>query len=376
MIPTKSQGEAIKAVIRWYRDAKAGQVFYLAGYAGVGKSEVAKLAIEELRLLCRIKTVLSGAFTGKAASVLRRKGVEDAQTIHSMIYTPVQGANGTVRFVLDRAGAAADADLIVLDECSMVDQDMARDILSFGKKVLVLGDPGQLPPVRGLGAFTSRTPDFFLTEIHRQAADSPIVMLATRAREGKAIPTGDYGDGVRVLPLTVETQAEVYRQDTQALCGLHRVRRVYTQRIRKTLGYGGRVPMKGERVLCCKNNRERGIFNGGQGIVLADPKLLGDCLEVDARMDDLDAPLLGATVHPYLFAQHFDPEVARPDKLPRGIDEFDWGYLLTCHKAQGSEWPHVTIVDDSAAFRDERSKWLYTAITRASQGLTLLQRGA
>jgi exodeoxyribonuclease-5 len=166
----------------------------------------------------------------------------------------------------------------------------------------------------------------------------------------------------------------VYRDNTQVICGLHRVRRTITQRIRRRLGYAGRVPMEGERVLCCRNSLERGIFNGGQGVVLSDPKMLGDCLEVDIRMDDLDAPLLGAVIHPYLFHQHFDADAERPAKLPRSIDEFDWGYVLTCHKAQGSEWPHVTIVDDSAAFREERNKWLYTALTRASQGLTLLQR--
>ena len=66
----------------------------------------------------------------------------------------------------------------------MVDEDLGRDLLSFGKPVLVLGDPAQLPPVKGGGFFTEAEPDVMLTEVHRQAADNPIIRAvhATSAR--------------------------------------------------------------------------------------------------------------------------------------------------------------------------------------------------
>ena len=94
------------------------------------------------------------------------------------------------RFLLNEQSLLRDAELIVLDEVSMVGDDMARDLLAFGKPILVLGDPGQLPPIKGEGAFTEAQPDVMLTEIHRQAAESAIIRLATMARQGQPIPYG------------------------------------------------------------------------------------------------------------------------------------------------------------------------------------------
>ena len=185
--PTDTQAVAIKDIVEWYGD-KSRQEYYLAGYAGVGKSTIVELAKEGIKKRHKkVKRVPTAAFTGKAASVLHKKGVENAQTIHSLIYTPRKNKDtGESEFVLSEDSEAANADLIILDECSMVGDEMARDLRSFGKKILVIGDPGQLPPVKGQGAFTNRTPDTFLTEIHRQAADSPILHLATLARQKKA----------------------------------------------------------------------------------------------------------------------------------------------------------------------------------------------
>jgi exodeoxyribonuclease V len=190
--PTPEQSAAIKAIVEWYGNKHGPQEFYLAGYAGVGKTTIAAFAIEEIKKKRRIKKVRTAAYTGKAASVLRRKGIEDAQTIHSLIYKPkVNRKTGELRgFSIAKDGDAADADLIVLDECSMVDEKLASDLRSFDQKILIMGDPGQLPPVKGQGAFTNRAPDIFLQEIHRQAADSPILELATLARQGKPLPLG------------------------------------------------------------------------------------------------------------------------------------------------------------------------------------------
>ena len=70
----------------------------------------------------------------------------------------------------------------MIDECSMVDEELGRDLLSFGKPILVLGDPAQLPPVKGGGFFTETAPDVMLTEIHRQAEGSAIIRASRAAR--------------------------------------------------------------------------------------------------------------------------------------------------------------------------------------------------
>ena len=376
MTPSDAQAKAISTIVTWYRGGHGtGQEFYLAGYAGTGKTTLAKMVINELAEHCRVGAVRVGAFTGKAASMLRRKGLPDAMTVHSMIYTPVEDEDGNVTFVLAPDAPAADAELIVLDEVSMINNEMADDVRSYGKKILVIGDPGQLPPIHGHGAFQSREPDVFLTEIHRQAADSPIIRLATMARRDQPIAPGDYGDDVQVAILTPDTLPAILRPDTQVVCGLHQRRWAATQRIRHSRGFQGAWPAKGERLICRRNRWKLGIYNGEQGDVLEAPEQADGHLVMSIKMDDLALPLKDLLVHPYLFAQHFHGPSQRP-RIGRGVNEFDWGYVLTVHSAQGSEWPHVTIIDDSTAFREDRTRHLYTALTRASCGLTLLKRTA
>src|SRR6202451_4074659 len=130
------------------------QVFRLFGYAGVGKTTLARHIAEGAR-----GETAFAAFTGKAALVMRSKGCAGATTIHALIYRASEGAEGAPTFTLNADGPASKAGLIVIDECSMVDAELARDLLSFGKTILVLGDPFQLPPVKGAGFFTDGAPD-------------------------------------------------------------------------------------------------------------------------------------------------------------------------------------------------------------------------
>lgn len=220
---SRDQSAAIRKIADWYKGGtRTPQVFYLAGYAGVGKSTLYNVVREELRRHGAKKTITC-AYTGKAVNVLRRKGNNDAMTLHSALYKALENPeSGKVEFKLDPAGHAADADLIGVDECSMVGPVEGTDLLSFGKKVLVMGDPGQLPPIKGQGFFTTRKPDVFLREVHRQAAESPILRLATMARQGIELPIGEW-DGTRVLMLNRKTEDLIHRPDTQVIAPpLHR----------------------------------------------------------------------------------------------------------------------------------------------------------
>ncbi len=169
---TREQAEAIDGVGRWLKRGEP-QVFRLFGYAGVGKTTLARHVAEAAD-----GETAFAAFTGKAAMVMRAHGCPGATTIHALIYRASEGADGAPTFTINEDGPASRASLIVIDECSMVDAELARDLLSFGKPILVLGDPFQLPPVKGGGYFTDAAPDVMLTEIHRQAEDNPIIRLA------------------------------------------------------------------------------------------------------------------------------------------------------------------------------------------------------
>ena len=190
---TPHQDAALKAVADWLK-AKPGrngtpQVFRLFGYAGTGKTTLARHIAEGVD-----GEVKFAAFTGKAALVMRNKGCDGASTIHSLIYRARESGAEQPSFELWDDAPASKAELIVIDECSMVDAEMARDLLSFDCPLLVLGDPAQLPPIAGAGFFTDAEPDAMLTEVHRQAQDDPIVRLSMAVREGEPIEIGRYGD--------------------------------------------------------------------------------------------------------------------------------------------------------------------------------------
>ena len=171
-------------------------MFRLFGYAGTGKTTLARHVAEAVDGRGRLRRLHRQG----RASVLRSKGCHDASTIHSLIYRSRESDEGGPHFVLNRQSPASKADLIVIDECSMVDEELGRDLLSFGKPVLVLGDPAQLPPVKGGGFFTDAEPDVMLTEVHRQARDNPIIRLSMTVREGGRLPLGRHGESRVISP--------------------------------------------------------------------------------------------------------------------------------------------------------------------------------
>lgn len=370
MVWSPQQEDALRSVRRWLRDPSKPQVFRLFGYAGTGKTTLARELAESARGL-----VLFGAFTGKAAYVLRKKGCEGARTIHSLIYK-LDDAQDQVepRFVLNPDSDVRSAGLVIIDEVSMVGEDLARDLLSFGKRVLVLGDPAQLPPVRGAGFFTNAAPDVMLTEVHRQAEGSPIIRMATTIREGGSLDRGEFGSS-KVVPRAAITAGEIMATD-QVLVGLNRTRHAFNRRIRELRGFGGDAPQVGERVICLRNDRNKHLLNGSMWTVRETKRLRKQDRGLDRSRyiiepDDAEDGARGVDITVQNeFWRGAEDELAWEDK--KGTDEFTFGYAITCHKAQGSQWPSVVVFDESSAFRDDRSRWLYTAITRAAEAVTVV----
>ncbi len=356
------QDDALKAVAAWLGEGSP-QVFRLFGYAGTGKTTLAKHLAENVD-----GDVIFGAFTGKAASVLRAKGCHDASTIHSMIYRSKESDEGGPLFALNRSGPAAKADLIVIDECSMVDEELGRDLLSFGKPVLVLGDPAQLPPVKGGGFFTAAAPDIMLTEVHRQAVDNPIIRLSMAVREGHGFDIGRYGES-RVLRRR-DIDSDMVTKADQVLVGMNRTRRLYNARIRAILGYRDPTPAVGEKLVCLRNDKTKGLLNGGAWTVQALRQGPPELVRLDVVPEDERRRRGVEVAVPREFFE------GREDELPaltrREFDEFTYGYALTVHKAQGSQWNEVMLFDESFAFREHRSRWLYTGLTRASERITVV----
>lgn len=404
---TGEQQAALEHIKGWFTCVSKLQPFYLAGPAGTGKTTLAK----HLSSLGEDLNIVYGAYTGKAAHVLRKKGVP-ATTIHSAIYEPRENAEVRAElykandwlaqrlsmpldeqteedvkitqdllqkiadleralrrpgFELNRASEWAHADLIVLDEVSMVNERMATDILSFGVPVLVLGDPAQLPPVAGEGYFTKREPDVTLTEIHRQALESPVLRLATDIRQGR---------GWRAVPVNL---AEAMLHD-QIICWKNETRWNLIERIRKIQGRTAGVPEPGDVVMCLANNKDIGMLNGMTFEVVevraGDP----DFGEPSMLIRDDDGIARWVTYYPEPFAGLAGE---RETKEKRAVWKGKAAYLtfahaVTCHKAQGSEWPSVYVVDQThqmwRSSDEEKRRWTYTAVSRASERVTIASR--
>ncbi len=356
------QEQALKRVEEWLKGGSQ-QVFRLFGYAGTGKTTLAVHFADHVD-----GDVVFGAFTGKAASVMRSKGCRDASTIHSMIYRSREDDDGGPLFVLNQKSPAANADLIIIDECSMVDAELGRDLLSFGTKVLVLGDPAQLPPVRGGGFFTDAEPDVMLTDVHRQAKDNPIIHLSMAVREGKRLDPGHYGSSV--ILRRREIDANRIMACDQVLVGLNKTRRLYNTRIRQLLGFRDVIPAAGEKLVCLKNDKSKGLLNGGLWKIEALRQGKTGLVRMDVSPED---EIKHKIVDVSVLQEFFD---GREDEiqpfLRRETDEFTYGYALTVHKAQGSQWDDVVLFDESFAFREHRDRWLYTGLTRAAETVTVV----
>lgn len=402
--PSESQKAAIAKAVQWYRRYRhQQQVFRLYGFAGVGKTTIAKWVIAELGL----SSICAATLTGKAALVMQRNGLP-AQTVHSLIYVYIPADPAAVKqaeddykqavksgvidddelnqmkqqikamkqpiFVLNEASKLRGADLLVLDECSMLDVKAANDLLSFGVPILLIGDPGQLPPPQGHYGFDiTAEPDVFLTEIHRQALDSPIIRLATMARQGKPIPFGTHGEAAFKLPRK-EVPIALYTSVDQIITGYNKTRINLNNMMRQHYGFTQPMPTgPAEKIIVTRNKHSLNLLNG-QFIKVHEPTKLNEYV-LAAKLDTGEYKTeIHVQCYTGNFLDHVTLDKQRHDKdwqIKKTLVELDFGYAITCHKAQGSGFGKVMVVDDKWNLGGDRNKWLYTAITRAEEILVI-----
>lgn len=363
------QAAALSAVQKWLAD-RSSPVFRVFGYAGTGKSTIARHFAEGLGL----DHVRFAAYTGKAAAVLRQKGCEGAMTIHRLAYViekellDEKTRRFSPQFRAREAEALSTLKLIVLDECSMLDEETARDLLSFKVPILVLGDPAQLPPRKGSGYFIDSPdfpldrPDVLLTEIHRQAAESPVLRLATAVREGRPLLPGTYGDSVVTMVRDYES-LDLAGFD-QVICGKNDTRTAYNRRVRSTAGRG-EYPEVDEKLICLRNSRRYQLHNGERYTVANvwpnDEEDETPHFVLAVGNEELPSQTMRAWWGP--FRGEDMSHLMWADR--KAAEEFDFSYAITCHKAQGSQYPSVAIFDEAYCFREHARKWRYTALTRA-----------
>ena len=352
--PLSEEQQQAKAEINHFIEtARPGAYYVLHGWAGSGKTTV----------LGDIANSNPSSFlvtlAGKAADVLRRKTGAPADTIHSVFYD--------LREVYKREDGTEDMTfaarfhknelygrVVLCDECSMISADMANDMLITGCKIIAVGDPGQLPPVKGQQFFTK--PNFTLQKIHRQALDSPIIRQAHKVRLGRGYaPDTDNFQVVNRPSDDAVSEADVI------LCWRNTTRNACNGIMRRNRGFHANHPQRGEPVLCLKNDAIHGVYNGGV-YELAE----------DFNDGDSDISLLVNGRHKLIENVRFE---GMRDGLgyERENTKFTYGYALTVHKSQGSEWDNVILMDEYS-MEDARVQWVYTGITRAAKRMTVVKR--
>ena len=378
---------------RWW-NFRHKPTFEISGAAGTGKTTLVRYILENEGI--SIDQVLFVAYVGKATLPLERNGLK-AKTIHSaicdmeIVYDRDEQGNiimnddgkPILRPIFKRKESLPDwVKCIVVDEGSMVPDWMCDWLIAYDIPLIILGDLNQLEPVFGTSLFL-KEPDAILTEIMRQEKGSPIIDLANKVLHGKMIVPGVYGDNEEV---TIVTEREELSLDYKAadimICARNKTRRMLNDFYREMIyGRFGKYPIIGDRLICRKNNwtisNNEGVHlvNGMIGYVkdIHLEKMTAGIMRIDFQPEDFDGCFYDIDMDKKLF--NSIKEINENEIVAKSFsnyDIFEYGYCITCHLAQGSQYGNVIIKYEPVGGVKHRQRWLYTAITRAISKLTLI----
>lgn len=386
----------------------------LGGYAGTGKST---LIAEVRKSLPDNWRVAFCAFTGKATGVMKEKllkvnalnGNDIISTIHSLCYS-VREDPETKQKVFHRR-PYLDYNLIIVDEASMVNKDLFNDLRYYRIPLLFVGDHGQLPPISTDDFNLMSNPVIKLEEVHRFGEDSALLDLSIMARQGEDIPFKRFDEHVVKTnendPIVNDFIMNNLGDFSNGicLCATNNTRVDVNQLIR--LNYGiisdieDKIPRLNDRVVCLRNNHSLAepIYNGMLGTIrgLSTVRQIEDAYSLSAEMDDGFIYNGLANREPFgqmkykedgkefitvreLMQMKSKLTVFERKKLRKMgskklyFDSFDFGYCLTVHKSQGSEWGNVMLFEEACGAWDDdyKRKWMYTAITRSNNNLLII----
>ena len=366
-------------------------IFVYTGPPGSGKTTVIFHFVKRLNI--SIKNVVGLALTGKAVGRLALTGIP-SQTIHSFAYKPTmtllydENANpllhpdGTQkmgwRFVL-KDSIPEGIKLIVVDELSMVNDNIMEDLLSLAIAqnipIIGMGDIDQLPPIYGINSYMLR-PDFYLTEIMRQAANNPIIRLSQAALRGIPFECGTYGTS-RILR-EIEFGKNLLTDYDCIICSKNETRDKVNDHIRfNILGRHDRNPVVGDKVICRQNNRDRVVdgkylTNGTVGWIdyIDRSSVTKNKINVDFIPDyNVNEVFSNLELDRRYITMDYD------DRKEYGLssyEKFEYGHIITAHSSQGSEYNRLLYIDEPFGSRELVRKIRYTAISRAVKSVDIV----
>jgi exodeoxyribonuclease-5 len=365
---SEEQATAFGRVVNRVRGGELQTV--LGGSAGTGKTTLIRELVSSLKGLTQV-----AAFTGKAVDVICRLGVP-ALTIHSLIYTPDKDKKGDLIFRLKPDDMLPKCDCLIIDEASMVPEDIYNDLVEhLDMPIVFVGDHCQLPPVKGRFNIMSE-PDIRLETPHRFAGR--IAKFANYVRQGSPpeqfttdeqlifLPEGREDETVVLISRWVLMNRDPVENlpDYQILAATNNERAGFNGRVRYLLGRTG-APVKGDRIIFLLSN---GRIRNGQMAELISWEEQGKVIRATAKLESGKEYSFEARP---CFGRGLPKD---PDRMP-AVAYMDYGYCITTHKAQGSEFDRVVTWDVQGYMREklmeknELHRWQYTAATRAKKEL-------
>jgi len=406
---SEDQEKAYKTIAKWFAEGgcvhpkqKNPGLLTLAGFGGTGKSFLVSLLIKEFGSSIRFACC---ALSGKAASVLGNKLKAQSivfsdeshycGTIHRLIYKPVENDKGEIIYWAKKENL--EYDMIVLDEASMISEDIFMDLSSYGIDILAVGDHGQLPPIEGKFCLM-KEPHIKLEKIHRQAENNPIIALSMQIRQDGKIPS-NYKSNEKVQIIKKyeyldylhseykHMQDPVKTLDKIVLCYKNATRASLNSIIRKSVfGKSIKEPLINDIIICLKNSnkkKKQPLYNGFRGYITSSFEGFGEHFyegKVSFPSEDLNVFLFDVCKYQFGYQKTFSSfdELEKFGLRPKHWEDvgllFDFGYCITTHKAQGSNCPHVILFNERPAPVDDDTykRWYYTSVTRSSDKLTII----
>lgn len=390
------QKQGLDLAIDRYMNKKKYTV--ISGYAGTGKSTLVKFIISALPDINPETDVVYTSFTGKATQVLQKKGNKNVSTLHRLLFESIPKPDGTF---FRKPVEIIPYKIVVVDECSMVPKDLLQRLLKYNVHIICLGDPGQLPPInKEDDNHILDNPHIFLDEIMRQEEESEIIKLTMDIRAGKTLSEFK-GKEVQILNKN-ELSTGMLQWADQIICSTNATRVMINNQMRELLGREG-APQDGDKVICLRNNwdiysdNDNPLVNGtigylkdsfetflklpwnissdkkGKTVKILNAEFISDTDESYGKLD-MDEKLIveGEPGLDWKTAYNMGRNWRYQNAIP---EQFTYGYAITCHKAQGSEWDNVLVIEEGFPYdKEEHIKWLYTACTRAAKRLVIIKK--
>lgn len=362
----------------------------IGGYAGTGKTFLVNAIMEYMGYT--YDDVAMASFTGKAALRLQEFGHLNAKTLHNLLYKTIKVGGNFIHTPYPREEFVG-LKLIIVDEVSMVPDNIVRTLANTGVHIIFLGDPFQLPPI-GKDNGLLANPHVLLTEIMRRGDMNTITEFSERLRLGKKLPKIS-DEFIRVHEKEEFNIGMGFWAD-QILCGTNKTRHSLNYQMRQEHGFYESLPMQGDKLLWTRNNwklfgnKGYSLVNGMIGYAMSDASNAKEVISFDtnAMVSHIDfSPDFDSSER--FERVKFDAKPFLYEPLPNGqliysvdnssakdprdvINTVDFGYAVTVHKAQGSEYKKVLGLEERMR-GSEHARWMYTMATRSSDKLVIIR---